>query len=161
MKMKTGGLLAGFLLFILPVVLTGCGGSGASSSSNHSASLSSATIVKNNGTQTSIPSYQITITPSGGVTYQVQIPGQPVQSGSNVLPTTSAEQFFQDLAAVSSLSKPPTTLPVPSGTGLLYVDYQSQQVQLNGTNDTKAQTLAADSAAIAQALGIPNSSIQY
>lgn len=156
------------LLFLLglSVILTGCGGGGGSSSSSTSATPSAATIMKDNGLQGFVPGYQIVVSPSGAATYTVYsttTSGQPVnQTGTVTLPATLTSKFYQDLAAAGPLSKlPPYTGALSSQTVFVNLKYQGQQAEILGTSSTQAQALNADCTAIAQAVGIPQSAIDY
>ncbi len=141
--------------------LAGCGG-GSSNSSSFSTppAQTPATIMKDNNGQTSIPSYSITVAPSGVATYGTQIAGQQAQTGSGTVPGPLVAKFFQDLAAAQPLSKlPAPNVPVSSQSSFLFVQYGDQKARLSDSTDTRAQGLAADATAIAQALGLPANAI--
>lgn len=143
-------------------MLVGCGGSSSSNSSTTPAAPGPAIIMKDNGVQTAVPGYQITVSPSGTATYASQVLGQPAtaQSGSVTLPAALTSKFYQDLAAADPLSKLPAyTGAQSSQSRFLYVKYQNQQAELAGTNNTQAQALADDCTAIAQASGLPADAI--
>jgi len=148
----------------LGIGLTGCGGSGNSNSSGSPIADSSATIIRDNGAQGFVPSYQIVVSPSGTATYAIYTVTAPnqqtTQTGGGALPASITSKFFKDLAAAGPLSK----LPVYTGgrsslSQDLSLKYQGQVADLYGTGDARAQTLADDSNAIAQALGLPTNAI--
>ena len=141
-------------------VLVGCGGSSNFNSSTTPAAPGPAIIMKDNGVQTAVPDYEITVSPSGTATYASQVLGQPAtaQTGSATLSAALTSKFYQDLAAAGPLSKlPPYTGAQSSQSRFLTVKYQNQQAELTGINNTQA--LADDCAAIAQALGLPTDAI--
>lgn len=159
--LKQGALL---LFFGFSIVLTGCGGSSNSNPSTTPAAPGPATIMKDNGVQGSVPDYQIMVSPSGTATYASQVLGQPAtaQTGGVTLSAALTSKFYQDLAAAGPLSKlPPYTGALSSQNVFVTLKYQSQQAELLGTNNAQAQALNADCTAIAQAVGIPQSAIDY
>lgn len=166
MKLNQALLKLGKLAWLLGLGIgfAGCGGSGNSNSSGNPTADSSATIIRNNGLQSFVPSYQIVVSPSGTATYTVYtVTGpdqQTTQTGGGALPASVTSKFFKDLAAAGPLSKLPIyTGGVSSLSQDLSVKYQGQMADLYGTGDDRAQTLADDSNAIAQALGLPTNAI--
>jgi hypothetical protein len=150
------------LVISLAGMLVGCGGSSNSNSSATPAAPGPAVIMKDNGVQTAVPDYQITVSPSGTASFTSEILGQPatLQTGSVALSAGLTSKFYQDLASATSLSKlPPYTGAASSQSRFLYLKYQNEQAELLGTNNTQAQALADDCTAIAQALGLPTDAI--
>lgn len=165
-KMTCGGLL-------LPLILSGCGGSHSSSSSNTptndpiaggpipaTVALISQSETAMNGT---ITNNTVTVNQTGVASYTRAVNSTPNQSGSGSLQsgngTLSAAltaQLFKDLTAAMPLQNLPiitgTTSAIAAGET---VQYQGQVGHIDDPNDAREAALASDAAAIAQALGIP------
>ena len=146
-KMACCGLL-------LPLALAGCGGSHSSSNAvstpNAPAVVSEFGIAKSN--------FIISILPSGSVTYSQSTGVVPAPTQTGAVSTTLTAQFFKDLAA----AMPVQNLPPPATTSTVVfayetVQYQGQAGTIDNQNDAREVALASDAAAIAQALGIPQS----
>ncbi len=148
-KMLCGGLL-------LPLIVTGCGGSSHSSDMASSPAPSVPAVISRAG---SYPvDYTITVLPSGSATstYSRGTTSEAAQTGT--VPAALTAQFFKDLTA----AMPVQSLPLFTGTTTLIapppvetVQYQGQSGHIDDPNDAREAALASDAAAIAQALGIP------
>jgi len=158
---------------LLPIVLSGCGGSHSSSSSNTptndpivggpipaTVALISQSETATNGTTTNDT---ITVNQTGAASYTHAVNSTPNQSGSGSLQsgngTLSAAltaQFFKDLTAAMPLQNLPlltgTTSAIAAGKT---VQYQGQTGHIDDPNDVREAALASDAAAITQALSIP------
>ncbi len=150
--LRQSGLL---LLLGFSVILTGCGGSGGSSSSNGFTPSNSATISVNSGATSIGPNYQVVVARSGAATYTNYI-GQPptAQTGSGTISVSLASQFFANLDAVAPNYQSP---PIGGGVsgGIPTVSYSSKIIVIGTSTNTQQQALYDESNAIAKALGLP------
>ena len=155
LRVAYGGLL-------LPLILTGCGGSSNSSSAASTpATDTPAVLTESNSGSPVNPVYTISILPSGSASYtklafsgNVETGG--TQTGTGTVPAALTNQFFKDLTAAMPLGN----LPVPAGGGSVLssrftVQYQGQTGSIDDAGDAREKALEADTTAIAQELGVP------
>ena len=148
---------------LLPVVLTGCGGSHSSSNAASTPAADVPAVVAQTNSGLVSSDYTLNILPSGSVTYNqytISPPTNPgIVAGPNQTGTVSAAlatQFFRDLTAAMPLQNLPAFTGTHSGVSTsVSVQYNGQTGPVDNPDNAHEVALEADIVAIAKALGLP------